>query len=331
MNDLDNTANLPVPQESGLPELITPRPNNPYLQAATANNTRRAYQSDVRHFEQWGGALPATPDSIIAYLQQFAQQFNPRTLSRRLIALKHWHNYQGFPDPTQSPFVKKTLKGILHLHGTPEHKAPSLTLAQLEQLGHYLQQRDTLTAWRDNALLQVGFFGAFRRSELVAIRAEDIHLTDKGMTILIPRSKTDQQGQGQSCALPYGGDNLCPVQALRQWLEKAHLQQGPVFRHINRWQQLGENALHPTSVNRILKTHAAQCNLSVADAVSSHSLRRGFATAASQQGASLKAIMRQGRWKEVDTVLGYIEEGNAFEDNAAHVLLHKQSNSPTPR
>jgi len=53
------------------------------------------------------------------------------------------------------------------------------------------------------------------------------------------------------------------------------------------------------------------------------SLRRGFATAASKQGTPFHAIMRQGRWCHQGTVLGYIEAGQRFEENAAKVLLSK--------
>ena len=54
---------------------------------------------------------------------------------------------------------------------------------------------------------------------------------------------------------------------------------------------------------------------------SSHSLRRGFATEASKKGAPFGAIMRQGRWRHEGTVLGYIDEGKKFENNAANTLL----------
>src|SRR5579862_8956618 len=70
---------------------------NPYLKAATSDNTRTAYRHDVRHYENWGGKLPATPESIVEYLQAFAMAKNSRTLARRLVALRHWHTYQGFP------------------------------------------------------------------------------------------------------------------------------------------------------------------------------------------------------------------------------------------
>ena len=46
----------------------------------------------------------------------------------------------------------------------------------------------------DRALLLIGFAGAFRRSELVALNAEDIQETAEGLRITIRRSKTDQEG-----------------------------------------------------------------------------------------------------------------------------------------
>jgi integrase len=265
--------------------------------------------------------LPATPEDIVNYLQLFATQLNPRTLSRRLTALKHWHTYQGFDDPTLHPGVRKTLKGIMNTHGKPKDKAPPLLPEQLSQIVAYLQQEDTLAAWRDNALLQLGYFGAFRRSELVAIQYEHIERHKEGITLLVPRSKTDQSGSGQHCAVPYGNNRLCPIRALDIWLGRAKIVQGPIFRQIDRWGTLGEKALTPLALTQIIKRCAQACQLPNPQAFSSHSLRRGLATSASHRGASLKAIMRQGRWQHVGTVLGYIEEGQRFDDNAAAAIL----------
>lgn len=68
-------------------------------------------------------------------------------------------------------------------------------------------------------------------------------------------------------------------------------------------------ALSAQSVNTIIKSVAKMCGIPEAESYSSHSLRRGFATTASQQGATLGSIMRQGRWRNETTVHGYIQEG----------------------
>jgi integrase len=187
---------------------------NIYLQAATAHHTRIAYQSDIRHFEASGGLLPATTEDVLLYLQTFAPTLNPRTLSRRLTALKHWHTYQGFEDPTAHHVVRKTLKGIQNTYGKPKEKASPLIPEQLQKMVSYLMRQNAFIAWRDNALLQMGYFGAFRRSELVNIHIAHIRRVQKGIEVLVPRSKTDQTGEGQYCAIPYGNTTLCPVRAL---------------------------------------------------------------------------------------------------------------------
>jgi site-specific recombinase XerC len=50
---------------------------------------------------------------------------------------------------------------------------------------------------RDRAALLVGFGAALRRSELIALDLDDITITQAGLTILVRRSKTDQEGQGR--------------------------------------------------------------------------------------------------------------------------------------
>jgi integrase len=289
----------------------------------TSQNTRRAYQSDIRHFEKWGGKLPATTDMILGYLQSFAKSLNSRTLSRRLTALKNWHIYQGFSDPTQHPFISKTLMGIMRTHGKPKDKAFPLLPEHLLKIITCLKQEKTMRAFRDNALLQLAFFGAFRRSELVAICYEQIEWKDKGVDILISHSKTDQTNKGFYCAVPYGNEQLCPVRALKQWLEQCGIKKGHIFRRIHPEGHLDESPLVPLSVNNILKKRACDEEIPQAKNFSSHSLRRGLATSASRDGASLPAIMRQGRWKNVNTVMEYIEATQRFEENAATSILKK--------
>jgi len=312
-----------------LPSTTPHSAENHYLQAATSDNTRQAYRSDIKHFESWGGLLPTSPEAIIRYLQDYATQLNPRTLVRRLTAIKHWHTYQNFADPTAYPLVRKTLTGILNVHGQPKQRAPALTVEHLTKMVQFVRQQDTLSMWRNNAILQVGFFGAFRVSELTHIHMEHITFMPEGMEILIPRSKTDQTGEGQYCAIPYGDEALCPVAALKTWCDKTGIHEGVIFREVDRHQNIGTKPLTSKSISTMIKMIASSCQIPDADNFSSHSLRRGFATTASRNGAHFVSIMRHGRWRHEGTVLGYIEEGQRFEANAAQVILQRdKSTSP---
>lgn len=111
------------------------------------------------------------------------------------------------------------------------------------------------------------------------------------------------------------------MHALKTWLTEATLTEGPVFRGINRWDQVQPNALHPESINTLLKSIAQHCGFDHIDALSSHSLRRGFATSAVSIGAEFSAIKKQGGWQQDATVRSYIEEGQLFDQNAADQLL----------
>ena len=82
---------------------------------------------------------------------------------------------------------------------------------------------------RDRALLLVGFAGAFRRSELVALDLEDITETSDGLKITIRHSKTDQEGAGHVIAIPRG-KIACPVAALNEWIGAAAIASGAIFR-----------------------------------------------------------------------------------------------------
>jgi site-specific recombinase XerD len=84
--------------------------SNRYQIAATSDNTRRAYQADIRHFETWGGQLPATTEAVLRYLHAFAETLNPRTLSRHITALKQW---VGLPIPSKmhTPELAETFEG----------------------------------------------------------------------------------------------------------------------------------------------------------------------------------------------------------------------------
>jgi integrase len=136
--------------------------------------------------------------------------------------------------------------------------------------------------------------------------------------------------EGHICAIPYGTDDqLCPVKALSQWCEQAGITNGYIFTQMNKKEQITKKPINAHHIGIIIKSIAISCKLPDAQYFSGHSLRRGFATTASQKGASLMAIMRHGRWRHQATVIGYIEEGQRFEENAAMLILNSKTSKNT--
>jgi len=218
----------------------------------------------------------------------------------------------------QNAIVSEVWKGIKRKKGIAQHgKKPFLT-PDLRRMIAALPP--DLQGLRDRALLLAGFAGGFRRSELAGLRIEDLETTPDGLIVRLGRSKTDQEGQGRSVALPYGSDpETCPVRALRAWLEHAGTMAGPVFRAIDRCGLVSDKRLHADSIGYLVKRAAGLAGLETAE-YAGHSLRSGLATQAAMNGASELAIMKQTGHRSLATVRKYIREGSLFRDNAATKL-----------
>jgi site-specific recombinase XerD len=127
-----------------------------------------------------------------------------------------------------------------------------------------------LAGLRDQAILLLGFAGALRRSELVALDAADIAETETGLLVTIRRSKTDQEGEGVTIAIARG-DVACPARALREWLDAAGIEAGPIFRPINKAGTVAAGRLTDRSVANIVKAYAERAGFD-ATTFSGHSL-----------------------------------------------------------
>jgi len=173
---------------------------------------------------------------------------------------------------------------------------------------------------RDQALILLGFAGAFRRSELVALDVADLAFSRDGLTVTLRRSKTDQEGAGRKVGIPYGSNpDTCPVRAVQSWLEDASVADGPAFRAVNRHGKVQESGLAPIDVARIVKKLAQCAGLDPAK-YAGHSLRAGHATQAATAGASERSIMNQTGHRSVQMVRRYIRDGSLFRENSAGKL-----------
>ena len=209
-----------------------------YARMAKAENTRRAYRAAVRAWCAWClkrdlPPLPAAGADVAAFLAGERggklHAGNPETAPRR--------------DPLSAP--RRRLPGAhrrrLRLGDACRHPArrrpEGPTPAQEGRGDRHILRRllapiaEDLRGLRDRALLLVGFAGALRRSELAAIRVEQLEKTDRGIRLTLPRSKGAQE-DAVTVPLPYGDTELCPVHALEAWLQAAGLTAGPVFRRI---------------------------------------------------------------------------------------------------
>lgn len=287
-----------------------------YLENALSDNTRRAYRTDLEHYIAWGAAIPSSPNMVAGYLTAHASSLSIATLQRRLVSIAKAQTMRGLADPTKSELVKLTLRGIGRIHGKPQSQVAALLRDDLILMLSCIP--DTIKGKRDRALLLLGFCGALRRSELAAVRVEDLEFTTQGIILTLPRSKTDQTGQGRKIGIPKGRGRVCPTQEINMWYlhSGANTRCGALFRPISKNGLISDTALSSRAIADIIKHYADKAGLD-ADRYSGHSLRSGLATSAAQQGICSWVIRKQTGHKSETMLARYIRDGDLFVNNAA--------------
>jgi site-specific recombinase XerD len=286
-----------------------------------ATNTLRAYAADWRAFEAWCEprgvvALDAAPARVARYLSDMERAGRKlASIERALSAVA-----QRLEGVRLDSEVRATMKGIRRAmkHAPVTRKAPVLAdiLPRLvEGLG------ENPGGLRDRALLTLGFAGAFRRSELVALDVADVAFVEDGLIVQIRSSKTDQEGKGRSVGIPYASTlAVCPVRSLRKWLGAAGFTEGAIFRSQSHDPRHAGARLSGAAVATLVKAYARAAGLDPAK-YSGHSLRAGFATSAAMAGKSDRAIMAQTGHKSAAMLARYVRDVGLFDDNAATGLL----------
>src|SRR5262249_36147838 len=181
--------------------------------------------------------------------------------------------------------------------GVPTRKAPATADKVLKMVA---EAGTDLKGLRDRAILLLGFAGAFRRSELVALDIANLEFCAGGLRVSICKSKTDQEGLGATIAVALGSI-ACPVVAVRPWIGAAGISDGPLFQPVTRTGKISPRRLSARAVAKLVKTYARRAGFKAAD-FSGHSLRSGFLTSAAARGASIFKMMDVSRHKSVDTL-----------------------------
>ena len=108
--------------------------------------------------------------------------------------------------------------------------------------------------------------------------------------------------------IPCAKSSRCPVKALQKWLALSGVEEGPVFRSINRHDRINRTkALTAQSVALMLKKATSRAKSSdAAKSVAGHSLRSGFCTEAASQNIPSHVIMAQTGHRSSATLAKYI-------------------------
>jgi site-specific recombinase XerD len=294
-----------------------------YAGRAKAPGTVLAYRKDYQAFVDWCAAhglcpMPATTETVILFIiAQADDGLAASSIGRRLAGIAYSHRLGRYANPCTGDELKEVLAGIRRTIGTaPKRKAAATAdiLAAMLKLCP-----PTLAGHRDRALLALGFAGAFRRSELVALKVADLIEVPDGLRVRIRRSKTDQDGAGAEIAIPRGY-RLRPVEAVQTWLAAAALTEGPLFRPVMKGGRIQPEQLSGFSVAQIVKRYAERAGLDPA-AYAGHSLRAGLITSAAEAGAAIHKIQEISRHKSVQVLSAYVRSADLFKEHAGAAFL----------
>jgi site-specific recombinase XerD len=290
------------------PDIIDWRAQLARLEGAYSQATLKGYAADFSSFTTYcsrlgESALPAAPETVAEYVTDAGTRLAASTLRRHIAAIAKLHRLARLASPCQDEEVRIALRRVVRTKGRRQSQALGLTETLLEQLLGVCDSA-TLSGLRDRALLLVACDTLCRRSELCALRFEDLTPTpDGGRLALVRRSKNDPLGDGRTAYLTPRA-----VTAVEAWRATAGIDDGEILRGL-RNARVRPAGLSPGSIPEILKDIARRAGLApdVVARLSGHSPRVGRAQEMSLGGADALAIMRAGGWKTINTVARYIE------------------------
>jgi integrase len=266
-----------------------------------------------------------------ALLLRSAGPHAPSTVKRRLANWGTLHRWKGQEGPFHAPSLRAALRLAVRASTRPRQRKSKRAVTR-DVLDRLLAtcRSDRLVDTRDLAILLLAFAsGGRRRSEVARLRVEQI--SDEPA---VPRDPKDPQSPTLPCvAIQLGrtktgvadeaGRVLLvgpPVAALREWLERADIKKGPIFRAIDRWEALEERALTPQSINLIVKRRCAMAGLEPRE-FSAHGLRSGYLTEAARQGVALPEAMQQSQHRSVQQASSYYNEAERTLGRASRLII----------
>lgn len=325
-----------VPQRMTSQELE--RKARAYIDSSMAENTKRAYKSDWDDFSAWCDAraipcLPASPQTVAAYLTELAETRKVSTLERRMVSISVAHKTADLDSPVRSGLVDRVMKGIRRSKGTQQKQAKAMPLEVLKAVLKKIP--NDFNGKRDRALLLIGYLGGLRRSEIASICYKDIVVDEEnGIIVNIPRSKGDQEGKGRSVALPYTEDKtLCAPSAVASLIAAMCFFSGPLFRPIISRKAYGflnvekfveDKSIRPEQVSRILSKRLKAAGYDCKQ-FSAHSMRAGIITELAVNGADLASVQQHAGHKSIEMTARYVRSARRWVDNPLNKLLKPES------
>ena len=281
---------------------------NYLIDQSISDNTKKVYSQALDAFRLFliEHSLPVCWPPTLLLLVQFIAHLSKfkkcsfSTIQSYLSGISFFLKLNNLPDLTHAFVIQKMVCGLRRTRPVKDTRMP-VTLDLLKTIIRALPfvASSKYESALYNAAYNVAFFGFLRVGEIAidgksgirykVAQFSDLTLMEDKCTLTIRYSKTDQNGSAVTLSFPRSSDiNICPVQAVNNFLKQRPNVEGPLFCHLSsepmtkyQFRAMLRKCLHFVGIKANIK---------------SHSFRIGATTLASSLNVAEGEIKQMGRW-----------------------------------
>ena len=302
-----------------------------YMAGSIAESTAKSYDRAFKYWSDYASTnglplLPVNPIDLGNCLSSMADStgsFSSISTLVASIARYHWDRF--LPSPTENFAFRRLLQGFRRRLSKPPKPKDPLTPEIMASAIQMIRSSHRLQEWRTVARMCLAFYAGCRWSDASSLRVSNLKFDTEGVSVTIPKSKTDQLGLGETVYVQYAEHSSCPVTLLQDYITKLRYGDRDGYLQPRIRSQGGtQSGIWNTTVSYStalsdLKILLASLGLDPSK-FGEHSGRRGGATAASDAGVSWPDLMTHGRWKSMATPLGYLANTQRRQRKVASAL-----------
>ncbi len=277
----------------------------PLAERRLAPGTRKAYGSALRRLDARLDGRPLTDESLADYLGWlFDRGLVPASAATAVAAVKDRAKRKGEAPPAGECTAAALSAYRRDGAGRGAGQVRGISWEESDRMADLAEACGNIRGLRDALLIRIMSDCMLRVSEAEALDVADLTSSSEGLLVTVRRSKTDQEGRG---TVLFGGPDTARL--ARKWLDATGIEEGPLFRPVNKAGRVAGSRLSARSMWDIVKERAADAGIE--GRVSGHSLRVGSAQSLRDRGATTTDLMAAGRWSRVETMAGYVRTQDA--------------------
>ena len=295
-----------------------------WVRRCASPHTRRSYRDGVMSFVRYLGLVwPSEAHGLLGVTVADVQDYRdwlveraaaPKTLNHRVSALSSFYRYLGLcaaelrlpvvvPNPAHSQFIARAASD-------PREETQALPASRARQLLN-MPAGDSVFDCRDRAILKLYLYTGVRLSAGCRLEVGDFRQEGEEATLRLQ----EKGGKRRTIGLHYAA-----AQAVREYIERAGLTDGPLFRahHHARTAQLATTAMNPRTMWSLLKSYLTQLPNSAR--YTPHSLRATAATLLLDSGVDIMEVKELLGHRHVTTTQIYDKRRRAAREGASHKM-----------